>query len=254
MKLHYKITGSGQPLIILHGLLGSLSNWRAVADVLSDYAQVITVDLRNHGQSPHSTEQTYSLMVDDLAELMADLSLQSVDMIGHSIGGKVAMAFVETFPQKVRKLMVVDIAPRQYQSSHCQIFNALLGLDLSSFTTRKEVDSALAVKLPDKAVRQFLLMNLAVSGQQLTWQINLQALADNYVHLLEAVCQKDKVSIPSYFIKGGRSDYIQKNDEDEIRTIFSNVVIDTIDSAGHWVHAESPQEFMTKAIHFFNYD
>jgi len=254
MKLHYKITGSGQPLIILHGLLGSLSNWRAIADVLSEHAQVITVDLRNHGQSPHSAEQTYQLMVDDLAELITDLSLQSVDIIGHSIGGKVAMAFVDTFPEQVRKLMVVDIAPRHYQSSHHKIFNALLGLDLPRFTTRKEADIALAEKLPDKAVRQFLLMNLVISDQQLSWQINLQAIADNYLHLLEAVCRNDKVLVPSCFIKGGQSDYIQQKDEDEIRTIFNDVIIDTIEDAGHWVHAESPKVFSKKAMSFFNYD
>ncbi len=254
MKLHYNITGSGPALIILHGLFGSSTNWRAVANVLSNHAQVITIDLRNHGQSPHSDEQTYPLMADDLAELMIDLSLKSVDIIGHSIGGKVAMTFAEMFPKKVRKLMVVDIAPRQYQPSHRSIFDALLNIDLSQYTTRREVDAALAEKLPMKAVRQFLLMNLAVSEQGLSWQINLQALSDNYLHLLEAVCQVGNISVPSCFIRGGQSDYIQQMDHDEITAIFNHVVIETIDDAGHWVHAESPQEFTKKAMHFFNYD
>jgi len=160
MKLHYQITGAGQPVVILHGLFGSLDNWRSIAKQLSRYAQVITVDLRNHGRSPHSSQQNYALMVDDLLELLDDLELDQADLIGHSIGGKVAMAFAKAHPTRLNRLVVIDISPRQYaeDSSHIAIFKALLALDLTLYSTRSEVDEVISSILPDKAVRQFLLI------------------------------------------------------------------------------------------------
>lgn len=254
MKLYYQTIGAGQPLIILHGLFGSSDNWRSIAKQLATQAQVITVDLRNHGRSPHSSEQTYALMVDDLAELFERLKLGKVDIIGHSIGGKVAMAFSQRHPQWLRKLVVVDIAPRQYSDEHSGIFEALLTLNLSLYTSRNEVDNALKVALPNKAVRQFLLMNLSLNGEQLSWRINLQALYANYSQLLEAVCEDETIMIPSHFISGGQSDHIRDDDEDLIRTCFPYAEIVTIEQAGHWVHAEAPQQFLTKITEFLDYD
>jgi esterase len=254
MKLYYQIVGTGQPLVILHGLFGSSDNWRAIAKELATQAQVITVDLRNHGRSPHSSQQTYALMVEDLVELFDRLKLDKVDIIGHSMGGKVAMAFSERYPQWLRRLVVVDIAPRQYHDEHSAIFRVLLALDLSLYTSRNEVDDALKIALPNKTVRQFLLMNLAINGEQLSWRINLQALYENYSQLLVAVCEDETIMIPGCFIRGGQSYYIRDEDEDLIRTCFPYAELATIEQAGHWVHAAAPQQFLTKITEFLDYD
>jgi esterase len=254
MKLYYQTIGTGQPLIILHGLFGSSDNWRAIAKQLATHAQVITVDLRNHGRSPHSPEQTYALMVEDLVELFDRLKLGKADIIGHSMGGKLAMAFSLHYPQRLRKLVVVDIAPRQYDDEHSTIFRALLALDLSLYASRNEVDDALKIVMPNKAVRQFLLMNLASNGEQLCWRINLQGLYDNYSQLLAAVCEDETIMIPSCFIRGGQSDYVGYKDVDLIRTCFSYAEVESIKQAGHWVHADAPQQFLTKITEFLDYD
>jgi len=254
MKLHYRIVGSGRPLVILHGLFGSADNWRGLAKKLSTQIQVITVDLRNHGYSPHSSEQNYPLMTTDLVELLDDLNIKAIDIIGHSIGGKIAMTFAQHYPDRVNKLIIVDIAPRQYKSEHQQIFEALLAIDLSQYSKRSEVEVALAQSLPDKAVRQFLLMNLNISSQQLTWRINLSALFKNYHRLLEAVCERETIETPCRFIRGGRSHYVQDADEEMIQQIFIYADIVQIEHAGHWVHAEAPEQFLTKVTEFFNDD
>jgi esterase len=254
MKLYYQTIGTGKPLIILHGLFGSSDNWRAIAQKLATHAQVITVDLRNHGRSPHSPEQTYAFMLEDLVELFDRLKLDKADIIGHSMGGKLAMAFSLHYPQRIRKLVVVDIAPRQYHDEHSAIFRALLALDLSLYSSRIEVDDALKIALPNKAVRQFLLMNLASNGEQLSWRINLQALYNNYSQLLAAVCEDETIMIPSCFIRGGQSGYVGEEDVDLIRTCFPYAELTTIEQAGHWVHAEAPQQFLTKITEFLDYD
>ncbi|RKZ94184.1 MAG: alpha/beta hydrolase [Gammaproteobacteria bacterium] len=254
MKLHYQIVGSGRPLVILHGLFGSSDNWRGLAKQLAKWVQVITVDLRNHGYSPHSQNQNYQLMTDDLAELFDELNLQNVDIIGHSVGGKVAMAFAQRYQNHVNKLVVVDIAPRQYKNEHQQIFEALLAVDLTLYLKRTEVDEVLTKTLPDRAVRQFLLMNLELENEKLTWKINLPALFENYPQFLEPVCLDDEITVSSCFIRGARSSYVQDDDKVLIRTTFPNSEICTIDQAGHWVHAEAPQQFLAKVTEFFNYD
>jgi len=254
MKLHHQTSGSGPALVIVHGLFGSADNWRGLAKQLVTKAQVITVDLRNHGRSPHSSEQTYELMADDLAELVEELNLSSIDLIGHSVGGKVAMVFSQRYPKLLRKLVVVDIAPRTYSDEHSSIFKALLDLDLSHYSTRNELDKALSISLPNKAVRQFLLMNLATDNELLSWRINLPALYDVYPQLLSAVCDGKRMNVSSCFIRGGRSDYVQDQDIAAIQTSFPNSEIVTIEQAGHWVHAEAPQLFLNKISEFFDYD
>lgn len=254
MKLHYQIIGSGQPLVILHGLFGSLDNWRGLAKQLSTHAQVISVDLRNHGRSPHSAEQTYQLMAADLVELLDELGVDEFDLIGHSVGGKVAMEFSKHYPDYLRKLVVVDIAPRRYDDDHSHIFKRLLAIDLSQYTRRSQVDQAIQTSIPNKAVRQFLLMNLTVEDGQLMWRINLQALFNNYPNLLQSVCENSVIDINSCFIRGGQSKYVLASDRLLIESSFPNSELFTIESAGHWVHAEAPAEFLAKITEFFDYD
>jgi len=254
MKLSYQTQGNGQALVILHGLFGSLDNWRSVAKQLANSAQVITVDLRNHGQSPHDEEMSYDVMADDVAELIADLGLQQVDVIGHSIGGKVAMTLAARYPETIRRLVVVDMAPKAYQDRHHELFEALLELELTTFTKRSEVDAALASKISDRAVRQFLLMNVEVNTEGVCWRINLQGIADNYSDLLCAVCEGQRVMQPTLFLRGGLSDYIEQGDDEMIKQIFPNSEMVTFERAGHWIHAEMPQPFITTVRQFFDYD
>ena len=254
MKLNYQVQGSGQPLIILHGLFGSSDNWRVIAKQLADYAQVITVDLRNHGLSPHSADQNYELMADDLLELIDDLQIGAVDIIGHSVGGKVAMEFSQHYSSYCRRLVVVDIAPKQYADEHSAIFKALLSLDLTLYNRRSDVDTELAKVIGNKAVRQFLLMNLDIDNEVLTWRINLQSIFNNYVNLLKPVADRRSISLPVCFIKGERSSYILDSDELLIESVYPEAELYTIKQAGHWVHAEAPQDFLTKVIEFLSYD
>jgi len=193
-------------------------------------------------------------MVDDLRALLDELQLEKVDLIGHSVGGKVAMAFSEQYPDSVNKLIVVDIAPRQYLPEHNAIFKALLALDLEQYYKRSALDQALAVTLPNKAVRQFLLMNISSKNESLQWQINLPALWTNYSYLLAEVCRSTNIAIPSCFVVGGKSNYITNDDHALIHSLFSNVSIITVEQAGHWVHAEAPAEFIRLVNEFFNYD
>lgn len=254
MKLHYQIVGFGQPLVILHGLFGSSDNWRGLATQLAKHFQVITVDLRNHGKSPHSSEQNYQLMADDLAELFDRLTLKNTDIVGHSLGGKVAMAFAQYYQQHINKMIVVDMAPRQYIDEHSKIFKALLAVDFSECLTRRDVDAFLSNDIADKAVRQFLLTNLNTSNERLSWRLNISALFDNYSFLLQPVCENKTINIKSCFIRGGRSTYIKSEDEKLIKSTFPNSEIYTIEEAGHWVHADTPKPFLTKVTEFFDND
>jgi pimeloyl-ACP methyl ester carboxylesterase len=254
MKLTHHNQGTGRPLIIIHGLFGSSDNWRGIAKQLATQAQVIRLDLPNHGQSPHSNDISYDLMADDVSELMADLNLQQVDVIGHSIGGKVAMALAACYPEKVRRLLVVDIAPKAYPDRHSDIFEALLALDLSQFSKRSEVDLALANAIADKAIRQFLLMNLGLTDGQLEWRINLQGLSEHYSQLLQPVCEGLVVEQLALFLRGGLSNYIEQDDEVMIKQSFPNSDITTVEQSGHWIHVERPELFLSHVKQFFDYD
>lgn len=254
MKLYHQSRGNGRPLIIIHGLFGSSDNWRGIAKQLATQAQVIRLDLPNHGQSPHSNDISYDLMANDVAELMADLNLQQVDVIGHSIGGKVAMALAARYPEKVRRLVVVDMAPKAYPDRHKDIFEALLALELSQFSKRSEVDVALANTIADKAIRQFLLMNLALSDGKLQWRINLQGLSDHYSQLLEPVCEGQVIEQPALFLRGSLSNYIEQGDEVMIKQTFPNSDTTIVEQAGHWIHAERPDLFLSHVNEFLDYD
>ncbi|MEE9331144.1 MAG: alpha/beta fold hydrolase, partial [Methylophilaceae bacterium] len=160
MQLHYQSIGQGQPLILLHGLFGSADNWGAVAKHFSQTHQVISVDLRNHGRSPHSDSQSYTDMANDLLELCNSLDLDTIHLLGHSLGGKVAMQFATQHPEHVDQLIIVDMAMRAYADEHTHLIDAMMAVDLSAILTRNAVDQALSSTIPNAMVRQFLLMNL----------------------------------------------------------------------------------------------
>jgi esterase len=242
MKLHYQIQGEGKPLLFIHGLFGSADNWRSMAKYFSKQHQVVNIDLRNHGRSPHSDKQSLADMAEDIFELCQQLAISKASILGHSLGGKVAMKFTELYPQYIDKLLVVDISPRQYEGRHTPLMDAMMALPLSEMTTRKQVDEALAVSVPDKSVRQFLLMNLVVDDDHVQWRINLPALKTNYKQFMEAVFIESKSDISSLFIYGENSDYVTEQDRRDIKHAFSRVEFAAIPS-GHWVHSERPQQF-----------
>lgn len=243
MQLHYQITGQNQPLILLHGLFGSSDNWNTVAKHFAQHYQVISVDLRNHGKSPHSASQTYTDMADDLLELCEDLGLGRIHLLGHSLGGKVAMQFATHHPERIEKLIVVDMAMRAYPDAYTHMMDAMIAVDLNTLQSRSDVDKALTDKIPHTMVRQFLLMNLIKAENKLAWRINLAALKHNYPHLLQAVCENVLYEKPSLFIHGERSDYVRSTDIDHIKTHFTNAQFVSL-ATHHWVHAEQPQAFI----------
>ncbi len=251
MQLHYQTLGQGQPLILVHGLFGSSNNWGTVARHFSQHYQVICVDLRNHGRSPHSASQSYANMADDLLELCDALSLERIHLLGHSLGGKVAMQFAAQHPDRVEKLIVVDMAMRAYANAHTHLIDAMMAIDLSTLQSRHEVDNILSNSIPQAMVRQFLLMNLIKSDNSLAWRINLTALKTNYPNLQQAVCEDAHYKKPCLFIRGEHSDYIQDADTEHIKTSFINAQFASLPT-GHWVHAEQPQAFIEAAGNFLN--
>jgi len=251
MKLHSKVLGSGRPVLILHGLFGSLDNWHSIGARLAESFRVYGVDLRNHGRSPHSPEMNYPLMAEDLRELISAGNLEKVSLIGHSMGGKVAMQFALSFQEQVEKLVVVDIAPRAYPPSHETIFKALLSLNLAQFKTRQQIQEALAADIPDVAVRQFLLKNLSrQAGGGFFWQNNLSAIHENYSHLIAGVEPGKTCDRPALFLRGEKSDYIRAEDEPLIRQLFPRAEVRTLVGADHWVHADVPETFLRNVQEF----
>lgn len=249
MQLNFKSFGEGTPVVILHGLLGSLDNWQTFARKLSTRFKVFTVDLRNHGRSPHSDEHSYPAMVSDLEEFFTEHHIQQAHLIGHSMGGKVAMQFAVTHPEKALKLIVVDIAPKEYNGGHEVIFDALTSIDLAQITKRDEADALLARQIDDFAVRQFLLKNLdRTDDGGFAWKMNLPALIKNYGKINQAIHPEHPVAVSTYVIRGGRSGYVQDADRMRFQHIFPHTEFITISRAGHWVHAEAPEEFYTAVL------
>lgn len=255
MQLHYQTQGQGEPLILLHGLFGSSDNWGVVAKHFAQHYQVISVDLRNHGKSPHSATQTYPQMADDILTLCDSLGLAQIHLLGHSLGGKVAMQFATQHPQRMGKLIVVDMAMRAYADAHTHLIDAMLALDLSQIRTRAEADNALSQRIANTpiintAVRQFLLMNLIKQEDQLKWRINLPALKANYPALQSSVCEDAHYQSPCLFIRGERSDYVQASDITQISRHFLKAQFVSLPTE-HWVHAEQPQLFIQAVEKYF---
>jgi esterase len=244
MKLNYKVLGEGESVIVLHGLLGMLDNWQAPARLLQDSFQVILVDLRNHGHSPHSEEHNYSAMMNDVLELMDDLRLSRAHLLGHSMGGKVVMKLAQHFPERVNKLIVADIGPKFYPTHHQSVFAALHAVPLEKLERRTEADQYMEAYLKDVSTRQFLAKSLYHPDRNsFDWRFNLKVLSDQIEQVGEPMEELDFEG-ETLFIRGGKSDYILDEDWPDIKLIFPNAYLITIDGAGHWLHAEKPQEFV----------
>lgn len=253
MDLFYRENGKGIPVIILHGLFGSSDNWLTLMKKFANNFHVFAIDQRNHGQSFHSDRFDYQVMSDDLLTFYKQAGLKNAVIIGHSMGGKTAMRFALDHPDQVTKLIVVDIAPRSYPVHHDHIAEALCSLELDSYSRRDEADRALAEKIKNPAIRQFLLKNVERNGQgRLIWKINLPVIKKNLENMGAEIGNDRPYKGPSLFIAGEKSDYIQPSDESRIKSLFLNTRIVYFKNTGHWVHAEAPDRFYETVSFFIN--
>lgn len=251
MKLHFRTHGEGTPLLIMHGVFGSSDNWQTLGKVFSEHFKVYLIDLRNHGNSPHSDDFDYNVMVADMVELMDENGLDKAHVLGHSMGGKVAMNLATSHANRINKLIVVDIAPKQYPPHHQQIFDGFHSVDLPNLQSRKEADQQLEKVISNMGVRQFILKNLTRDAEgKFAWKLNVSAIE----RAIDEVGQglEDEVGFEggSLFIGGGKSDYILAEDHVKIKTLFPQSEIFTIEGAGHWVHAEKPNELSKMVLDF----
>lgn len=241
MELNHKTFGQGPPLIILHGLFGTLDNWQTLAKRWAEHYTVFIIDQRNHGRSPHLGAHSYPLMAEDLKAFMEANWMYEANLLGHSMGGKTVMQFATHYPEMVDKMVVVDIGPKPYVGGHEAIIKALNALDLNQIEDRKQADATLATDIPDFGVRQFLLKNLTreKSGGY-RWKMNLPVLTRDYTAILENISPAETYEGPSLFVRGEKSNYIQDGDLPLLQSHFPSAELITILNAGHWVHAEQP--------------
>ena len=246
MQLHAESFGAGEPpLLIAHGLLGSARNWGALGRRLGAKRRVIAVDMRNHGDSPRDGDAGYLAMAGDLAETIAAQAGGRADVLGHSMGGKAAMALALTRPEAVGRLIVADIAPVGYDHSHADTLAAMAALDLAAVTRRAEADAALKAGIPNAAMRAFVVQNLVVEDGRARWRPNIAALAAG----MEALVGWPRgpwtpFAGPTLFLRGGASEYVTPAMHGAIRALFPAARIEALEGAGHWLHAEQPEPFL----------
>jgi esterase len=249
LELNFESAGSGPPLVILHGLFGSGTNWRGIARELGATHRVLTVDLRNHGASPWADSMGYFEMADDVQRLIEREGLSQPTVMGHSMGGKVAMAMALLHPECVGRLIVVDIAPVAYADRLSPFAEAMRGIDMLAAASRSEVQQRLAETVPDSGVVPFLMQNLVMRNAHLDWRINLGVIAASIGALSDFPLELRSLRFagPLHVIAGGRSDYVAQRDGSDFRPMFARPQVEVIDEAGHWPHADAPQRFLAAA-------
>jgi len=251
MLLHSKILGKDQPLLILHGFFGMGDNWKTLAKKFATNYEVHLIDQRNHGRSFHTDDFSCKLMVKDLHAYITHHQLEKVNLLGHSMGGKIAMLFAVTFPEIVNKLLVADISPRYYPTHHQLILEALNTVDFSVQKTRREVEEVLKKNMDENGIRQFLLKNVYWKNKgELAYRFNLKSLTKNIEEIGVALPSFTIFDKETLFLKGENSGYISENDEALISTHFPKAIIKSIKNAGHWLHAENPIDFYNYAFTF----
>lgn len=252
--LFSRIEGEGMPLLIIHGFMGMSDNWKSFA---SQYAalgfQVHLLDLRNHGKSFHSDEFTYPAMVQDVIEYAQAHQLEKIDIIGHSMGGKIAMLLAVQYPEFVRKLVVADIGPKYYAPHHQDILAGLNAVDFSMQPDRTQVEEMLYPYIPDFGTRQFLMKNLYwKSPGQLDFRFNLKVFNEQIEQVGQALPENTKYLGPTLFLRGGNSRYILDTDWELIQDHFPKAILETIPNVGHWLHAENPKLFFEITSRFLS--
>ena len=245
MKLYCRQIGKGDPLVILHGLFGMSDNWLTIAKQLSTSHHCYILDMRNHGRSPHSRDLNYDDMVEDIYEFLTDFGLRTVSLIGHSMGGMVAMKFAFDYSHRIDKLVIVDIAPKSYPALHQNILMGLKSIPIEKIKSRHEAGEFLKEYISSKKTRQFLLKNLyRKDDNTYAWRVNLEAIYDHASDIGRGISLDNTYQKPSLFIRGEKSEYILPEDEIRIRTIFPQATFIEIPGATHWVHAEKPKEVL----------
>jgi pimeloyl-ACP methyl ester carboxylesterase len=243
MRLNFKQFGKDyRPLVILHGLMGSLDNWQSLARRWSENFPVYIVDQRNHGRSPHSEVFTYEAMVEDVLEFILEHDLRDINLLGHSMGGKTAMLFALKYPQYVGKLIVADIGPVSYTGGLEYIFDAMRALPLEEITSRQDAEEHMLRFIASPAISKFVLKNLKRNpdGPGYVWKINLDKVMEGYPEILKFDSEGRVFDKPTLFIKGENSDYINPDDFEAYKKIFPHAALKTIEGTGHWLHAEHP--------------
>jgi len=255
MKLFFREYGEGAPFIILHGLFGISDNWVTFGKLLSRKYHVYIPDMRNHGQSPHSHVFDFPSMAEDINEFIDELGLSRPILMGHSLGGKVAMIVALDNPGLPGKLIIVDVSLRRYGQNpeHIQLLNAMLSTDLSVAHSRSDAELQLKGKIKSQRLRQFLLKNLTWDhNERLSWRLNLPVLNANLPMMSGGIESASVFNRPTLFIRGGDSNYVREEDYVQILKNFPQAIIKTIPSAGHWVHADAPEEFSKIVTEFLN--
>lgn len=251
MNLHYQVEGDGKTIILIHGLFGSAANLGLLARSLKNNYKVISVDLRNHGLSPHSDHFTYQEMAQDVLNVIKHLGIDQFSVIGHSMGGKVAMALAALAPNQLEHLVVLDMAPVSYQAHrHQNVFNGLQEVNKHTITKRSEAEQFLAQHVEDAGVRQFLLKSLAKQGEHYQWRFNVDGIIANYSTIMGWQPAVEPFKGKTLFIKGQESDYIMPEYRDEIMRQFPQAKAHMVANTGHWLHAEKP-ETVTRIIRNF---
>ncbi|MFA5556613.1 MAG: alpha/beta fold hydrolase [Flavobacteriaceae bacterium] len=250
--LYSRIEGKGKPLLILHGYLGMSDNWKTLSGKFAEAGfQVHALDLRNHGRSFHSEEFSHELMMQDILQYCKFHNLKKISLIGHSMGGKLAMFLAVTHPDLIDKLIIADISVREYSPHHQDILEALNSVDFSIHTDRKQVEQVIAQYVPDFGTCQFLLKNVyRITPNQLGFRMNLKSLTENYNNMGIEIPKSSKYDKSVLFLRGEKSNYIRERDEQDILNIFPKAEIKTVSKAGHWLHAENPEEFLKYALDY----
>jgi pimeloyl-ACP methyl ester carboxylesterase len=251
-ELHFSTLGSGRPLVVLHGLFGSGKNWHSQARKWANQFKVLTVDLRNHGQSFHADEMNYSIMAEDVAQLLYRLELSDCDILGHSMGGKVAMTLALQNPDLVARLIVADIAPVTYFHHYDDLIDPLLALSLATIDSRAQANQLLRQNIPEDQLRAFLLQNLVRESTGWRWRVNWSVIQRDMERLtgFGDLPQDWLIDLPVLFVRGANSDYVSETEIAVIEQHFSNYRLETIEDAGHWLHAEQPEPFNRLVLEF----
>ena len=250
MKLFYRELGEGDPLMILHGLFGFSDNWQTHAKKLAEYYRVILVDLRNHGRSDWNDEFSYEIMADDVLELCDDLGLEDLILVGHSMGGKVAMHVAEKREDLLEKLVIVDMGIKGYPMHHDHIIAGIKSVTLDTIKARREAEEQLGAYIESEGIKQFLLKNMYWKEKgQLAWRMNLPVLEREMPNILGGF-GADEIFTPTLFIRGAMSNYVLDEDVPSLESQFPDMELITIENAGHWVHAEAPNEFQEALLGF----